>query len=234
MSQEGTDFLPGRLLEGVISREDQPVDGGCRQGVVQERRVEHAGGGDEEVRPHVVGHGSLQARDTRKDVGPVQPEQQHLPPAAEHDLEGIVAKRLGSPYRPGVRSADWIKTALRHATHVVVGGWVPGSGTHRHVLGALVVGVYDEYGMLRWAGQVGTGFSENDRVVFAEALDELTRPTSPFSDAVPAELARHARWVEPVIVVEVEYRHWVGERRLRQPVFLRVCPDVPPGNAVGP
>ncbi|GAA4828210.1 hypothetical protein GCM10025787_03160 [Saccharopolyspora rosea] len=154
--------------------------------------------------------------------------------AAEHDLEGIVAKRLGSPYRPGVRSADWIKTALRHTTHVVIGGWVPGSGTHRHVLGSLIVGVYDERGMLRCAGHVGTGFSENDRAVFGEALDELARPTSPFSDAVPAELARYARWVEPVIVVEVEYRHWTGERRLRHPAFRRVCPDVPPENAVGP
>jgi bifunctional non-homologous end joining protein LigD len=136
--------------------------------------------------------------------------------------QGIVAKRLTSRYVPGKRSPDWIKTAIRQTTEVVIGGWVPGSGRYRHFLGSLLVGFHDETGVLRYAGNVGTGFSERDREVLAEGLDEISRPTSPFAEAVPQEFARYARWVEPVVTAEVSFREWTIDRRLRASVFRRI------------
>ncbi|EQD86261.1 bifunctional non-homologous end joining protein LigD [Saccharopolyspora erythraea NRRL 2338] len=160
--------------------------------------------------------------------------EQLLAVAREHDLEGIVAKRVQSRYRPGQRSREWIKTAIRHTTNAVVGGWVTGSGAHRHVLGALLLGVYGVDGRLHYAGHVGTGFSDRDRAVFAEGLAELARPTSPFADPVPRELARYAQWVEPLIVAEVEYRQWTDDGRLRHPAFRQLHPEVTPASVRRP
>ncbi|WP_229680392.1 non-homologous end-joining DNA ligase [Saccharopolyspora thermophila] len=163
-------------------------------------------------------HGPVHVPDCYTDIPPVK----MLAVAREHHLEGIVAKRLTSRYAPGTRSPEWIKTTIRRSTEVTVGGWVPGTGAHRHVLGALLVGVRDDRGRLRYAGHVGTGFAERDRAVFAAGLDELARTTSPFTDPVPPEFAAAARWVEPLVVAEVEFREWTAGGHLRHPSFRRI------------
>ncbi|MEV5537471.1 non-homologous end-joining DNA ligase [Saccharopolyspora shandongensis] len=160
--------------------------------------------------------------------------EQLLAVAREHDLEGIVAKRVQSRYRPGQRTREWIKTPIRHTTNAVIGGWVTGTGSHRHALGALLLGVYDVDGRLHYAGHVGTGFSDRDRAVFAEGLAELARPSSPFADPVPREFARFARWVEPLIVAEVEYRQWTDDARLRHPSFRQLHPEIAPTSVRRP
>ncbi len=73
-------------------------------------------------------------------------------------LEGVVAKRRSSPYRPGRRSPDWIKVKTFRTQEVVIGGWTDGRGERRGELGALLLGVPDVDG-LRYVGKVGTGFS---------------------------------------------------------------------------
>ena len=78
-------------------------------------------------------------------------------------LEGIVAKRLDSLYRPGRRSRDWLKVKNVRGQEVVIGGWLPGKGRRDGEVGALLVGYYEGEGeerRLRFAGKVGTGFSE--------------------------------------------------------------------------
>jgi bifunctional non-homologous end joining protein LigD len=144
--------------------------------------------------------------------------------AAQHGLEGVVAKRVASRYEPGKRSRSWIKTPLRKTIEVVVGGWAPGQGRRAGTLGALLLGVPSPEG-LRYIGNVGTGFTD---AVLADLLGRLTRLarlTSPFAEPVPAEFARHARWVAPELVGEVEYRSVSRDGRLRHPSWRGLRSD---------
>jgi len=141
----------------------------------------------------------------------------------ERDLEGMVAKRKGSPYRPGVRSTDWRKTHHRHTAKAVVGGFTPGEGGRAASFGALVLGQWDG-GRLRWVGNVGTGFDERTITAIRGALDEMAVERTPFlfdPDLPPA------RWVEPVLVAAIEYRNWTDAGRLRFPVFKGFTDDDP-------
>ncbi|RJL33192.1 non-homologous end-joining DNA ligase [Bailinhaonella thermotolerans] len=142
-------------------------------------------------------------------------------------LEGIVAKRLASPYRPGKRTAEWVKVKNYRAQEVVIGGWQPGEGRRAGSIGSLLLGVYDGSG-LRYAGHVGTGFSEAALRELAERLAPLERETSPFADEVPREHARAARWVEPELVGEVQYAEWTADGRLRHPSWRGLRSDKAP------
>lgn len=136
--------------------------------------------------------------------------------AVERGLEGVVAKRLGSRYQPGRRSPDWRKVAARRRMRAAVGGWLPGEGGRGGSFGSLLVGLWDG-DALRWVGAVGSGFSEHELGPISGALHELERPDPPFADAgsVPAG----ARWCEPGVVIQVEYKEWTRDGRLRAPVF---------------
>ena len=108
-------------------------------------------------------------------------------------LEGVVAKRLGSPYRPGRRSNDWVKVQNRRRQELLIGGWMPGEGLRAKQPGSLLVGYWDATPAeamalgrpqrLVYAGGVGTGFSEETLRVLAAALEPLARETSPFESA---------------------------------------------------
>lgn len=147
-----------------------------------------------------------------------------LAASREQGLEGIVAKRLDSSYQPGRRSRDWVKVTQVRTQEVVIGGWRPGTGRRDGVLGALLLGVPEDGGRLRYVGSVGTGFSDTDLETLTRKLTTLTRRTSPFHTAVPAERARGARWVRPSLVGEVVFREWTADGRLRMPSWrgLRV------------
>lgn len=148
-------------------------------------------------------------------------------------LEGIVAKRAGSLYLPGRRSPDWRKVSARRRMRGVVGGWVPGDGGRRSTFGSLLVGLWDG-DELRWVGAVGSGFDDKTLREVNEALRTIERPEPPFVnvDMIP----RGARWVEPLIVVEVEYKEWTRDHRLRAPVFkgLEVGSEPPLWDEEGP
>ncbi len=148
----------------------------------------------------------------------------------ENGLEGVVAKRLTSPYRPGGRGQDWRKVKnVRHQA-VVVGGWRPGAGRRDGGIGSLLVGVHDTHGDLVFAGHVGTGFSDR-------ALDQLhatlaARATCPFTGTLPREAVRDAHWVEPDLVGEVAFTEWTRDARLRHPAWRGLRDDVPPAAVV--
>jgi bifunctional non-homologous end joining protein LigD len=147
--------------------------------------------------------------------------------AAElHGLEGVVSKRLTSPYRPGRRSPDWVKTALLKTQEVLILGWKPGGGRRAGTIGSLLLGVYDEIDQLVYAGHVGTGFSDRALHHLHQQLTPLTRSTAVVPD-IPREHARHAHWVEPVLVGEVAFRNWTAESRLRHPVWRGLRGDKP-------
>jgi bifunctional non-homologous end joining protein LigD len=139
----------------------------------------------------------------------------------EHGLEGVVAKRLAAPYRPGLRSPDWIKVKSEHTGDFVVGGWRPGART----IGGLLVGVPAPDGGLTYRGRVGGGISATAERNLYDALKPLVMSVSPFGETIPREDARTAFWVSPVTVVEVKFAERTRDGRLRFPRFLRLRPD---------
>ncbi|WP_173077493.1 non-homologous end-joining DNA ligase [Phytohabitans rumicis] len=144
--------------------------------------------------------------------------------AQENRLEGVVAKRLDSIYRPGQRSADWIKVKADVTAEFVVGGWRPGV----RKIGGLLVGVPQPGGRLAFRGRVGGGIgAAAERALLAELEPRRDAP-SPFADDLPREDARGAIWVRPEIVVEVKYGQRTPDGRLRFPRFLRLRPDLRP------
>ncbi|RZQ61576.1 DNA ligase [Amycolatopsis suaedae] len=149
-------------------------------------------------------------------------------------LEGIVAKRLSSPYQPGRRSPHWVKYALTSKQEVVIGGWRPGEGRRSGGLGALLLGAYDTDGSLVYIGDVGTGFTDRALDDLLARLAPLARRTSPFGTEVPRDRARLARWVEPELVGEVEYRHFTKDQRLRHTAWRGLRHDKTPADAVVP
>jgi bifunctional non-homologous end joining protein LigD len=142
--------------------------------------------------------------------------QTMLDVAREQSLEGVVAKRVESTYRPGIRSPSWVKTPLRKNTEVIIAGWVPGTGMHHDAVGSLILGAHGDTGALVYIGHVGTGFTASMRRKLRDQLAELERPTSPFDVPPPRSIARGAHWVEPLLVGDVEYREYTGEG-LRHP-----------------
>jgi bifunctional non-homologous end joining protein LigD len=146
-------------------------------------------------------------------------------------LEGVVAKRRSSPYRPGRRSADsWTKVPLIRTQEVLILGWKPGAGRRAGTIGSLLLGVLDGSGTPRFAGHVGTGFTDVMLRQLQDQLAPLVRATPPVSD-VPREHARHARWVEPVLVGEVAFRNWTPDGRMRHPSWRGLRPDRTPAEA---
>jgi bifunctional non-homologous end joining protein LigD len=146
--------------------------------------------------------------------------------ARENQLEGVVAKRLGTPYTPGLRSPDWIKVKFDRTGDYVIGGWR--SGVRK--LGGLLVGVPGPDGLL-FRGRVGGGIGAGAERELLSVLAPLAARESPFAPgAVPREDARGAHWVSPDQVVEVRYGNRTPDGRLRFPRFLRLRPDKSPAE----
>ncbi|WP_328809358.1 non-homologous end-joining DNA ligase [Saccharothrix sp. 6-C] len=147
--------------------------------------------------------------------------------AGQYELEGIVSKRATSRYEPGRRSPAWVKTPLRRTAEVVVGGWKPGRGRRSGTVGSLLLGAYDGADLV-FVGHVGTGFTDRALADLRQRLAGLQRSSNPFGTSVPREFARDARWVEPVLVGDVEFRNWTTDHRLRHPSWRGLRDDRAP------
>jgi len=158
-------------------------------------------------------------------VPPVYDDGAHLLAAtAEQGLEGVVSKRRAATYAPGRRSADWLKTSHRATISAVVGGWRPETGNANR-LGAVLIGRPSPQGLV-YAGRMGSGLAGRAARAMEELLAPLTRPDSPFADAVPALDAHQVTWVEPVVVVELKALGATGGGRLRHPTYVGVRADL--------
>jgi bifunctional non-homologous end joining protein LigD len=146
-------------------------------------------------------------------------------------LEGVVCKRTSSVYVPGRRSDDWIKVRAFRAQEVVVAGFTPGKGSREGTVGALIVGIPAEGG-LRYAGKVGTGFSDAALKDLEQLLAPLQREDSPFEVPPPKAQVAGATWVQPILVGEVRFSDWTSEGRLRQPAWRGLRPDKSPDEVV--
>ena len=148
--------------------------------------------------------------------------------ARENRLEGVVAKRLDTPYVPGLRSPDWIKVKFDRTGDYVIGGWRAGARR----LGGLLVGVPGPQGLI-FRGRVGGGIGAAAEKELLAALAPLAVRDSPFAaGVVPREDARGAHWVSPDLVVEIRYGNRTPDGRLRFPRFLRLRPDKTPAECV--
>ncbi|MER5355745.1 hypothetical protein ABT093_36165 [Kitasatospora sp. NPDC002551] len=140
----------------------------------------------------------------------------------DHRLEGVIAKRAGSPYRAGARSRDWVKQKHLQVADVVIGGWVPGGRSGKSVRAVLVGVPEDEGGRLLFVGAVGTGFADAERRGLGADLHRLAAPRSPFAGVsgglgVPAGV--EVRFVVPRLRAEVQFLELTPAGRLRQPVW---------------
>jgi bifunctional non-homologous end joining protein LigD len=135
--------------------------------------------------------------------------------AKQNGLEGVVAKRLTSAYRPGARSNDWIKVKFGRRQEFVVGGWEHGEGVRANKIGSLLLGTYDDGGNLVYAGQVGTGFTDAALTRIGRRLGPLSQLWPPFLLVPPDVRGREITWVTPEVVVDVEFAEWTPDGRLR-------------------
>jgi bifunctional non-homologous end joining protein LigD len=154
-----------------------------------------------------------------------------LAAARAQRLEGIVAKRVDSPYLPGRRSPLWRKVKVRPRQEMVVGGWQPGEKGLVGRLGSLLVGVY-EGDRLRFAGKVGTGFTDRERRLLQDRLAALAVDRPPFDPPPPRPVARTARWVRPDLVAEVNFAEWTAGGTLRHPSYVALRDDKDPRSVV--
>jgi bifunctional non-homologous end joining protein LigD len=147
-----------------------------------------------------------------------------LAASRENRLEGVVAKRALSTYRPAARSPDWRKVKPVRMQEVVVAGWRPGHGRREGGIGSLILGVHGPAG-LEWAGGVGTGFTERMLTDLAARLATLERPDQPFAAPLPRAETRDAHWVRPELVGEVVFTEWTSDGRMRHPSWRGLRPD---------
>lgn len=149
--------------------------------------------------------------------------------AREHGLEGVVAKRLTSTYRPGVRSDDWRKLRFVRGGEFVVIGW-EAAAEHPNTLSSLVLARSVD-GTLRYSGRVGSGLAGRMATTIKGMLTERAGPPVP---DVPAPMrGRKLRWVEPELVVDIEFLMWTDDGRLRAPVFRGIRTDKSVDEAQG-
>ena len=142
--------------------------------------------------------------------------------ALKMGIEGVVGKRLESPYLPGIRSQDWVKIKKSLKLDLVVGGYIPGKGDRKPYFGGLLLGAYKQ-GKLIYIGRVGSGFTEEELQDIASRFSP--RGESPFSDP-PATAG--VVWIEPEMVVQVTALERTHDGGLRAPVFLRLRDDKEP------
>lgn len=153
--------------------------------------------------------------------------QRRFVQACEAGWEGLIAKRAQASYASG-RSRDWLKLKCAWEQEFVIGGYTDPSGA-RTDFGALLVGYYDD-GRLRYAGKVGTGYSEATLHDLGARLRALETPESPFVDARP--IPRGTHWVRPELVAQLGFAEWTNDGRLRQARFLGMRDDKSPGEVV--
>ena len=151
--------------------------------------------------------------------------------ACEQKLEGIVAKKLGCPYRPGRKGREWLKIKTTHEAELVIGGWSRGEGSRSSSFGSLLVGAYEDEG-LRFVGAVGTGFSEKTISMLVPMLKEREMDEMPFvvdPRKTPTgsfgKPIREPRWVRPELVAKVEFRELTSIGKLRAPSFKGIDPS---------
>jgi len=147
-----------------------------------------------------------------------------LAATAEQGLEGVIAKRVDSRYRPGARTREWRKLKNRTVVELTIGGFTAGNGNRAPTFGALLVGRRVDDGSLRFAGGVGTGFDQSTLEAVSDQLQAAAVDVCPFDPPPPAAVMRSATWVEPVLQAVVEIAEFTNDGLVRHASFVRLSP----------
>ena len=144
------------------------------------------------------------------------------------DMEGVICKRVDSAYTPGARSRSWLKVKVVQSDEFLVGGWMPGEGRRADRIGSLLLGTPDGAGGLDYVGNVGTGFTDAELARLEARLGPCRRDTSPFTGGGTPK--RASVFVEPELVVEVEFTERTDEGILRHPSYKGIRLDKGPAD----
>jgi bifunctional non-homologous end joining protein LigD len=151
--------------------------------------------------------------------------------ACQMQMEGLIGKRVGSPYR-SKRSQDWVKLKCQHRQEFVVVGYTDPKGS-RSGFGALLLGLHDaDSGELRYAGKVGTGFSEATLATILVRLKPLATRTKAVVNPPTGAEARGVHWLKPELLAEVAYAEMTREGSVRHSVFHGLREDKPAKDIV--
>jgi bifunctional non-homologous end joining protein LigD len=146
--------------------------------------------------------------------------------ARSQHLEGIMAKKADSLYRPGTRSGEWLKIKGEQSQEAIIAGFTEPRGGRKH-FGALVLALR-EGKKLRYIGHTGSGFNSKSLQELKALLEPLVQKDSPFEEKVKTNMP--VTWVKPVLVCEVSYTEWTDAGQLRHPIFLRLRDDKKPAD----
>ncbi len=144
--------------------------------------------------------------------------------AGDLGLEGIMAKDRSSKYQPGRRTDTWYKIKVRNTTESHIIGYTKGKGNREAVFGALHLGDIDEKGKVTYRGKVGTGFNDKLMKEINKDIKKLKEVKKPIKEKVLDE--KNTTWIEPMLVCEVEYASITKDGAYREPVFVRMRPDL--------
>ncbi len=142
------------------------------------------------------------------------------------ELEGVMAKRLGSTYTPGKRSPNWRKIKHRRRVEVMIGGFTAGDGNRHGTFGSLLVGRRDGDSLV-FAGGVGTGFDHRTLDRLSEQLRAIVTPDCPFDQLPPTSYRRTAIWVEPELTATIEIAEFTNDGLVRHASFIDLTEDAP-------
>lgn len=143
--------------------------------------------------------------------------------AVKMGLEGIMAKGRNSTYMPGTRSPQWLKIKKRQTMECVIVGYTRGKGGRKESFGALQLALRRGE-TLRYVGKVGTGFDERSMKEISSYMNKAGRVKRPVGEK-PADDGQTV-WIKPGLVCEVQYSSLTEDEKLREPVFLRLRPDL--------
>ena len=145
------------------------------------------------------------------------------------ELEGVMAKRLGTTYKPGTRTKDWRKVKHRRRAEVVIGGYTPGAGNRTGSFGALLVGRWLDRpgGTLTFAGGVGSGFTHRRLDELWARFAGLRTDECPFDPRPPTSYRKGATWLRPELSAVVEITEFTNEGFVRQAAFIDLAPPHP-------
>lgn len=146
----------------------------------------------------------------------------------QRSMEGVICKRMDSAYVEGARSKSWLKVKLQQSDEFLVGGWFPGEGRRANRIGSLLLGTPDGRGGLDYVGNVGTGFTDAELTRLERRLAGCRRDTSPFTGGGTPK--RASVFVEPELVVEVEFTERTDEGILRHPSYKGIRVDKGPAD----
>jgi bifunctional non-homologous end joining protein LigD len=149
----------------------------------------------------------------------------------KNHLEGIVAKRVTSQYRSGERSGDWLKWRANRGQEFVIGGYLPNGDA----LDSILVGYYQGRALI-YAGSIRAGIPGEYRRALVPHFEELRRQRCPFAnvpdcregrwgEGLTAAKMAMCRWLDPLIVVRIEFLEWTPDNRLRHPRFAGIRSD---------